>query len=381
MDMVWNAGSPTSSVLGSTQNYIDLLGGNVNYQVKYDSVSNKLWTLVNANRYKYYTDQRSEVYLASSSDQGLTWNYHGKVMGFNATVSDWQTVMAKNAVQYTSFEIFGNDIIAVARTANSSALNYHDANIISMYKVVDFRSKAIQTFVAGAMIIDENSERLEDVNGIAVIRDRSINHNSPFMLSADNASKPNWVTNGIQFNGTTDYLRMMHEKTLSLSNGTGISLFVVIENLQSIGTTFVLSNDDGVVQSNTALKGGWWLSPTGMGIEGRYGDYSDLTLGNNYILASSFDKVNSHIWNYKNGVNRGDPASKVGTTWITDRLVMAGAYSGTNYKEVWIGRRNIGATKLYFNSKIRALHIVPKYMTPAEMVSYQTALNATYGIY
>jgi len=380
MDINWVTLNPTTSTINPTQNIVNLHGGNVRYQVIRDAVSNKLFTITNVNRFKYFSDNRLEAYLLSSSDNGVTWDILKKVSGYTATTA-WQTQIPQYATQYASFIIEGNDILFSQRTSNASANDWHNANAITLSKITNFRDLTPIVYVDGAMIIDENSVRIEDANGISIIHDRTNNFNSPFMLSADNANKPNWATNGIQFNGTSDYLRIIHERTLSLANSTGMSIFVVIENLQSTTINFVLSNDNGVDQSNVATKGGWWFSPTGMGLEARYGDYNDLTLSNNYIIASSFDNVNSHIWNYKNGVNRGDPASKVGTTWSTDHLVMAGAYSGTNYKEVWIGRRNIGATKLYFNSKIRALHIVPRYMTPSEMVAYQTALNALYGIY
>lgn len=382
MDVAWNSLTPPSSVLGSTQNIIDLLGGNVNFQVKYDAVSDKHWTLVNANRYKYYTDQRAEVYLASSSDEGLTWNYHGKVLGYDVTVANWQTVMAQNAVQYSSFEIVGSDLIVSSRTASDSAANYHDSNICSLAKIKNFRSIATQSFVSGSMIIDENSERLEDSNGIAIIRDRSVHHNSPFMLAAQNANKPNWVSGGIQFDGSS-WLRLMHSERLSLGYGTGMSVFAVIENLQVEFYRRILSNDDGVVQANTSGKGGWWFCPeNGLGVEQSFPTYIDLTAGNNYIIAASFDKSNHFIYNYKNGMNRGNPTgSNANVTWSSDHLITSLPYSGTNYKEILIGKRNIGASTLAFTSKIKALHIIPSYMTPAEMIAYQNALNGIYGIY
>jgi len=382
MDIAWNATTPPSSILSSTQNFIDLLGGNVNFQVKYDVISGKHWTLVNANRYKYYTDQRTEVYLASSSDEGLTWSYHGKVLGYDVTVANWQTVMAQNAVQYSSFEIIDNDLIVVSRTASDLAVNYHDSNITSLAKIKNFRSISIQSFVAGSMIIDENSERLEDANGIAIIRDRSVNQNSPFMLDAQNANKPNWVSGGIQFDGSS-WLRLMHSERLSLGHGTGMSVFVVIENLQTEFFRRILSNDNGVVQANTSGEGGWWFSPeNGLGVEQSYPTYTDLTSGNNYIIATSFDKANHFLYNYKNGTNRGNPTgSNVNVTWSSDHLVTSLPYSGTNYKEILIGKRNIGASTLAFTSKIKAIHIIPEFKNSTDMIAYMNALNAIYGIY
>ena len=46
----------------------------------------------------------------------------------------------KVGFQYVDFEIEGNDIIYLSRTAMNCAKNYHDANYSTFHRIVDFRS-------------------------------------------------------------------------------------------------------------------------------------------------------------------------------------------------------------------------------------------------
>jgi len=198
------------------------------------------------------------------------------------------------------------------------------------------------------------------------------------MLNANNSAKPNWVSGGIQFDGAS-YLRAMHNKYLNPDNG--ISVFVVIENLQSTGALRILSKSMGTPDANSDINPiDWAFSKEGISIGACYTTYNDVVIGNNYILAASYDLATNSIQNFKNGVNRGVPASVSGGTWSTDKVLKTAAYTVGNTAELQIGRRAY-STPIYFTSKIKAIHIIPVFKNSTDMIAYMNALNAIYAIY
>ena len=380
LDVTWNSGTPTSSTISTTHNFIKMFGGGCKFHIIWDSVSSKHWSIVSLNQYKYYSDQRMEQFLISSDDGGLTWSAHQKVGGYPVTV-DWEAEMAQYGAHYSQLIIDGNDLLFATRGADGNADNHHDTNLLTFSKAENFRTSIVQTFVDGSLIIDENSERIEDANGIAIIKDQSSNFNSPFQTQALNVRKPNWVTDGIQFDGAS-YLRLMHDRSISLDYNNNISFFFVLDNLANLNWEFLLNNDNGLVQSNLPGVGGWYMTPDAIGIEERYMVFTtnlDMTIGNNYIVAMRYDHVNGFVYNYLNGANRGQALNMSGITWDTDHGVLTTSYTGSNMFETFIGRRNIGSDN-YLNTKVKAFHVMPN-LTIGEFEAYQTALNAIYSIY
>lgn len=375
LDVTWNSGTPTSSTISSTQNYIEMPGGNVKFKVLYDATSSLYWAVTNVNKYKWFNDYRMEAHLISSPDL-INWTVKEKVLGYTPTIA-WETEIGQYGVQYSDFIIDGNDLLICSRTANASANSFHNANLITVRKLVNFRSSVAQSYVTGSLIIDLNSSRLEDSNGIAVIHDQSKYYNSPFMLNVNNSAKPNWVVDGIQFDGAS-YLRCMHNKYLNLDSG--LSVFVVIENLQSTSGLRILSKSMGTPSANDINASDWSFSTDGLTVGACYTTYTDLTTTNNYILASTYDSATNSFYNYKNGVNRGTPASVVAGTWSTDKIIKTATYTAGNTAELRIGNRAYGSV-IPFTSKIKALHIIPVFKNSTDMIAYMNALNAIYAIY
>lgn len=376
-DVTWNASNPPASVISTTPNYHEMFGGQLKFQITWDETSSKFWTVVNWNKVKYFTDNRYELFLAYSTN-AIDWTVCQKVGGWEYS-SAWETEITNKGTQYASFIIKNNDIYFAARTTSDSGANQHDADLLTLTKISNFRSAIPQTFVDGSLILDENSIRLENGSGIGVIFDQSKYQNAAYMLTANNANKVSWVS-GLNFTGS-QYMRVPHNEYLDPATN-GISVFVVIENLQNTGGLRILSKSDGSPVSTVDINAkDWSFNAQGMTIGNCYTDgYTDISIGNNYILASSYDKTTNTIWNYRNGVNRGLPPTLSGGAWSTDHINKTDSYAGRTTAEMYIGKRNVG-TSLNFTSKIKALHIIPSYMTPTEMVAYQNALNAIYSIY
>lgn len=373
--VTWNSVVPATSTISTTPNYNNFLGGHLKSQITWDATTSKFWALASWNRFKYMSDNRSETYLISSSNF-TDWSVNKKVAGFEIT-SSWESEITSKGSQYSAFVIDGDNIFFATRSTTASGSTAHDADALTLSKIDNFRSIPNISFVSGAMIIDENSQRLETGSGIGVILDQSINQNSPYMLTADNASKVSW-SGGLNFTGSK-YLRVPHNEFLNPNTGTGISFFVVIENLQSTAGLRILSK---AASGSTGIASSEYsFSPEGMQLQGCFTSYSDLVTTNNYILASSYDNATNRIWNYRNGVNRGLPTSTTGGTWSVDHINVTTAYTSGNINELYIGKRNYNPSPLFFTSKIKAIHIIPSFKNSADMITYMNALNAIYAIY
>ncbi len=374
-NVTWDSLNPVLSSISTTPNYHNYLGGHLKSQIVWDSTSSKFWALSNWNRFRYMSDNRSETYLISSSNF-LDWSVNKKAAGFEIT-SSWEAEITAKGSQYSAFVVDGSNILFTTRSTTTSGSTAHDADALTLSKIDDFRSISPIGFVSGAMIIDENSQRLETGSGIGVILDQSINQNSPYMLTADNASKVSW-SGGLNFTGS-QYMRVPHNEYLNPNTGTGISFFVVIENLQSTAGLRIVSK---AASGSTGISASEYsFSPEGIQLQGCFTGYTDLITTNNYILASSYDNATNRIWNYKNGVNRGLPASTTGGTWSVDHINVTTAYTSGNINELYVGKRNYAPSPLFFTSKIKALHIIPSFKNSTDMVAYMNMLNAVYAIY
>lgn len=374
LDVIWDAITPTDSTIDTTHNFINMYGGNVKFQVFWDATSSKHWSVVNLNKARYYSDGRLEAYLIASNDNCETWENYGKVSGYNLDIG-WEIDIPQYATQYSYFIIEGNDLLIAQRSANIDADTWHNANLITLTRIQNFRSLTAETYIEGSLIIDENSVRIEDSNGISIIQDQSKYYNSPYMLTADNASKVDWVS-GLNFTGS-EFMKVIHDRSLNLDNG--FSVFCVIENLQSTTGLRILSKSNSTTSDGKA--GDYSFSIQGMTIGTAIGNgFTDISTSNDYIVAASYDNVNNFLYNYLNGTNRGNPPTKTNCTWDTDHLVITPSLTIGNFNDLYIGKR-IAGTPVNFTSKIKALHIIPNYMNPTDMVAYQAALNAIYSIY
>lgn len=128
-------------------------GGGKKFTIRFDPVSNKYWTISNAefeeDRVKTHSGKyktgvhasllRNRVVLMYSDDL-RTWNVKDTL------------ISADNpffyGFQYTDWQFDGNDIIAVTRTAfeeeRGLPMRQHDANFFTFYRFKDFRNSKIQ---------------------------------------------------------------------------------------------------------------------------------------------------------------------------------------------------------------------------------------------
>lgn len=116
--------------------FIHFPGGCKKFVIRYDEESKRYWTLTNFKRDIGYKPERTRncLSLASSADL-LNWTVHEQIL-YNPDFID-------HGFQYADWQVDGNDIVAVIRTAFDDGKvkphNCHDSNYILFKRIKKFR--------------------------------------------------------------------------------------------------------------------------------------------------------------------------------------------------------------------------------------------------
>ncbi len=126
--------------------FVHFPGAMTKFTIRYDSVSQKYWTIVNKITTVFSGwdnassngpwNQRNVLMLTSSTDL-VNWQEHYKVIRWNE--GDVIVRRENFGFQYVDWQFAGNDIIAVSRTAWYGS-DWHDANMITFHRLPNFRT-------------------------------------------------------------------------------------------------------------------------------------------------------------------------------------------------------------------------------------------------
>ncbi len=131
--------SGTTASFNAATDFKDFPGGGKKFTIRYDSLSNKYFTLSNyvPDAYKGINSLdkvRNTLALCSSSDL-LSWTVDSIVLSHPDTLY--------HGFQYVDWQFAGNDIIAVSRTAFDDGIGgantYHNNNYLTFHKILNFR--------------------------------------------------------------------------------------------------------------------------------------------------------------------------------------------------------------------------------------------------
>ncbi|MGX5820964.1 hypothetical protein ACWKWU_22390 [Chitinophaga lutea] len=118
--------------------FIPFAGGSKKFVIRYDSLSDRYWTLANVIpdtiRTKMPTRNAASVrnWLVLLSSPDLQhWTQHRTVLAHPDVL--------KHGFQYVDWLIEGGDLVVACRTAWGDAHNNHDANYLTFHRVMDFR--------------------------------------------------------------------------------------------------------------------------------------------------------------------------------------------------------------------------------------------------
>lgn len=116
-------------------------GGSKKFAIRYDEPSKRYWTLVNATGNEYPEIQRDRVrnrLVIASSPNLREWTVHKVLLSHPDPL--------KHGFQYVEWQVDGNDIVYVVRTAfddeEGNAVNYHNTNYMTFHRLEDFRTLA-----------------------------------------------------------------------------------------------------------------------------------------------------------------------------------------------------------------------------------------------
>ncbi len=144
-----------TKVTGTTQlsfnpstDIINFPGGGKKFTIRYDGLSNKYWTISNAEFDEDRTKTQAGIY-STGTHCGLLRNR--LVLMSSPDLRNWtitDTLISKdnpflNGFQYVDWQYEGNDIIAVSRTAfqdeRGLPIRQHDANYLLFHRFANFR--------------------------------------------------------------------------------------------------------------------------------------------------------------------------------------------------------------------------------------------------
>ncbi len=125
--------------------FVHFPGSQSKYTIRYDSVSQKYWSVINkisqiyseTNIHYSPANQRNMLMLVSSSDL-VHWTENAVVVSWNR--GERLTSSERFAFQDADWQFDGDDIAIVSNTAWYSSPNYKKANYITFHTIKDYRS-------------------------------------------------------------------------------------------------------------------------------------------------------------------------------------------------------------------------------------------------
>ena len=117
---------------------INLPGGHTKFVIRRDPVTKLYITLSNNNTDPAYTDQRNILTMCYSTDL-FNWTIVGILLSDDTGLSQADSVRY-TGFHYVDWQVDGDDLLFLARTAYRGAVSYHNSNRITFKRIVGFRS-------------------------------------------------------------------------------------------------------------------------------------------------------------------------------------------------------------------------------------------------
>jgi hypothetical protein len=156
-----------SMIFNPEAGFVKFQGGDKKFVIRYDKKSNRYWSLVNyimpEYRHLFPSGVRNAQALCSSKDLH-EWTYHKVVLFHPDVAEDGINLGSKtghHGFQYVDWQVEGDDIIFVSRTAfddeTGGANSYHDANYFTFHRIKKFRNLAKETIKENHILPPENN--------------------------------------------------------------------------------------------------------------------------------------------------------------------------------------------------------------------------------
>lgn len=119
------------------EKFVEFDGGMTKFVVRRDEQTGKYISLVNNITNIDYSKQRTVLSMSVSADLE-NWRL-AETLLYPNELENWENIILTRAFQYVDWIIDGDDILYVVREAGEGAPNYHDANMITFYRIKNFR--------------------------------------------------------------------------------------------------------------------------------------------------------------------------------------------------------------------------------------------------
>jgi len=117
--------------------FIDFPGGMTKFTIRRDSASGLYLTISNNNTDPAWPNQRNVLSLHASADL-VHWEHKLTLLEDDSGLPHEESIRL-TGFQYVDWQLDGDDIIYVVRTAYDGAHNFHDANRITFHRLSGFR--------------------------------------------------------------------------------------------------------------------------------------------------------------------------------------------------------------------------------------------------
>lgn len=212
----------------SNTGFIDFPGGMDKFTIRYDEASRRYLTLVNNNTYPSKPDQRNVVSLYASDDL-RSWSFVKTLIADDSGLSALNSI-AKVGFQYVDWQLDGNDLIYVVRTAYEGADSYHNSNRITFHRLEHFRDY---------IDLPKGNWKFDESVGDAVY------DSSGFGVNGAVYGGGNWTDgyrgNALALNGTDQYVGLGNRLGSALDGASAITIGGWINN-RSLPASGVSSN-------------------------------------------------------------------------------------------------------------------------------------------
>jgi arylsulfatase A-like enzyme len=130
-----------TSSFDPTSGFFDMPGGSTKFTIRYDPQSQSYWSLVNQIPKRHVGQGRGPGSIRNTL--ALVRSKDLRHWQLRAIVA-YHPEVEHHGFQYPDWQIDGDDIVAVSRTAYDDGLggahNYHDANFLTFHRIRDFRN-------------------------------------------------------------------------------------------------------------------------------------------------------------------------------------------------------------------------------------------------
>lgn len=336
------------------EDFVSLPGGMSKFTIRYDERSRQYLALSNQNTQPSKPDQRNVLSLYASGDL-RQWRFVKTLIADDSGLSVASSIV-KVGFQYVDWQIDGDDLIYVVRTAYDGADSYHNSNRITFHRLERFRDDLDAP--AGYWTFDQTvGETVYDSSGFGV-------HGTVY---GGGGWTDGFRGNALAFNGTDQYVGLGDRIGAALDGASAVTVsgWLRNETLPAPGSSanWLFGTNVGADKAGAELyMVGDRLRVGGRSQPGdsyRYRDFAYSFTGEWHHVAGVLDYANDSIRLFLDGVEQ-PPLAGGAVSFACDRYK-----ADDSAVPDAIGKNPNGGG--FFAGKLDEVKVYPKALTAGEI--------------